>query len=399
MRIAMISAPELNDRTDPLSAPDSQLPPLAAALADRGHDTTIYTPIDDAGHKAPTGAQIASLPTGEPGDDRLPTRYAAALADRWREEPPDVVHAFGCCAGLATVAARTSENPLPHIQDYRALTATSRSDERRARLEAALGCRADRAVAASPGHADALAARGIPRSHLAIVPYGIDIDRYHPDQPQRASTDRYRLVCAGGYADPGLPDLIRALPRIPRAEVFLTGGAAAEPHTASDDAGRVGALAEHWGVADQVRFLDDLDDAERALLYQSADLVVSGPTWAATGVACLQAMACGAPVVATTPDGEDDTVLDGVSGVVIPTGHTDRLADTVRQLLDDPARRLAYGIAGADRASVCYRWDRVAIAAEIVYTRATSSGRFAGTPIAGTYAPSLSRTPKNSTAA
>lgn len=296
-----------------------------------------------------------------------------------------MVHAFGRCAGLAVVAAQTDADAVPHVQDDRFLAPSD--DDRLARLETALWRRADRVIVSSRNHADALAARGIPRHRLAVVPYGVDLDVYRPGASPEGAGDVHRLVCAGGYIDPGLIDLIHALPRIPDAEILITGVPTADTRARDSAAARVCALAERCGVADRARLLDDLDGVARAHLFRSADLVVVGPTWTATGLACLQAMACGAPVVTITPDGSDDTVLDGVSGELVPAGHADALADTVRHLLADPRRRMAYGIAGADRATVGYRWNRVACAAETAYTSATRSGRFTGASVAGRYQP------------
>ena len=60
-------------------------------------------------------------------------------------------------------------------------------------------------------------------------------------------------------------------------------------------------------------------------------------------------MACARPVVATATVGMDDYVEHGVTGLLVPPGDTDALARALGSLLDDPARAVAMGTAGAKR--------------------------------------------------
>jgi glycosyltransferase involved in cell wall biosynthesis len=81
----------------------------------------------------------------------------------------------------------------------------------------------------------------------------------------------------------------------------------------------------------------------------------------------LEAMACGVPVVASAVGGLVDTVVDGVTGVHVPPRRPDLLAGALQSLLADPARRRAFGRAGATRAQNRYSWPRVAAATVDAY--------------------------------
>jgi glycosyltransferase involved in cell wall biosynthesis len=83
-------------------------------------------------------------------------------------------------------------------------------------------------------------------------------------------------------------------------------------------------------------------------------------------------MACGVPVVAGAVGGLVDTVVDGVTGELVPPRRADELAATLRRLLADPATRAGYGAAGVDRARSRYSWDRIAVDTLRVYDRALS---------------------------
>jgi glycosyltransferase involved in cell wall biosynthesis len=96
----------------------------------------------------------------------------------------------------------------------------------------------------------------------------------------------------------------------------------------------------------------------------------------------LEAMACGVPVIATAVGGLTDTVVDGVTGVLVPPDRPDRLAHAINRLLADPLQCDAYGIAGADRASSRYSWTRVAADTLRIYENLLAGRGFATGPIA-----------------
>ncbi|WP_309232950.1 glycosyltransferase [Blastococcus sp. TML/C7B] len=88
----------------------------------------------------------------------------------------------------------------------------------------------------------------------------------------------------------------------------------------------------------------------------------------------LEAMACGRAVVATAVGGLQDSVVDGVTGDLVPPRDPERLGAVLAALLADDARRTAYGAAGVARARDRYRWSRVAADTESVY-RQVRTGR------------------------
>jgi glycosyltransferase involved in cell wall biosynthesis len=63
----------------------------------------------------------------------------------------------------------------------------------------------------------------------------------------------------------------------------------------------------------------------------------------------LEAMAQARPVVATAVGGTPELVVDGETGMLVPPGNVDALADALRALLDDPARAARMGEAGRER--------------------------------------------------
>ncbi len=119
-------------------------------------------------------------------------------------------------------------------------------------------------------------------------------------------------------------------------------------------------IAEECGVADRVTLLGGVSRERMPGLMSSADLVLSLPRYEPFGIVPVEAMACGAPVLATAVGGQLDTVVDGITGALVPADDDHDISGTVRRLLADPDLLARYGAFGRRRVLACYTWDRVA---------------------------------------
>jgi glycosyltransferase involved in cell wall biosynthesis len=128
-------------------------------------------------------------------------------------------------------------------------------------------------------------------------------------------------------------------------------------------------------VADQLVFTGSVARAEVPAWIRSADVVLAVPWYEPFGITPLEAMACGRPVVATAVGGLQDSVVDGVTGDLVPPRDPERLGRALAALLADDARRAAYGAAGVERARDRYRWSRVVADTDSVYRQVLASRR------------------------
>ncbi len=377
MNIAMVAVTATASDTDRPSRQNRavHVVELARELGRMGHRVTIYTRRDglrtgDRVRLAPrVTVEHVSAGNALPMSDRelLPhiPEFAERLARRLAKSRPDVVHAHHWLSGLAAMSA-TRDLDIPVVQTFHELAAfeerAGRSHwEARIRLERAIGRGVDRVVATTESECDDLVGLGVPRPRVAVVPTGIDIERFAPVGPALPRGQAARIVMLTGPAEhQGAATVIRAMARVPGAELVVGGGPSVDELDGDEDVRRLRIVAEDAGVADRVTFLGRVDAAEVPALLRSANLTVSIPTYETFGRVPVESMACGTPVIVSAVGGHLDSVIDDVTGIHVRTGQPMELARRIRALLSEPTRLDALGIAGADRVRSRYSWERIA---------------------------------------
>jgi glycosyltransferase involved in cell wall biosynthesis len=108
-------------------------------------------------------------------------------------------------------------------------------------------------------------------------------------------------------------------------------------------------------------------------LYARAAVVACPSRREGFGVACLEAMAHGRPVVATRVGGLLDLVVDGETGIVVPPRDPAALRSALERLLADPELRRKLGAAGRERARTHFSWEKVTDATLAAYAEAAGT--------------------------
>ncbi len=401
MKIALV-AEQASALTHPAgSEPASQetrVAALAEALATQHHDVTVYARKDAPGlpeeDKLPSGVRVEYVTAGPAGpladEAVLPhvRAFASGLAGAWHRHQPDVVHAIGWTGGLAALAG-TRDRSFPVAQTFHSLRIAERRHHigrngdawpagaapaetgSRNRLERAVACSADAVIATSSDEVSDLTSLGVPRTSVSVVPFGVDPERFSAEGPVAPRGERPRLIAVATHLRrDGLETAVRALPDIPGTELLIVGGPARPMLRRDETCCDLARLAGSLGVSDRVKFAGQVSQDDMPALLRSADLMVDVSWYEPFGMACLEAMACGTPVIASAIGGHRDTVADGTTGVLVAPGQPAALARRIRRLLASPMLLEGYGIAAADRAQARYSWDRVARETVAVYERA-----------------------------
>ncbi|MFI2780465.1 glycosyltransferase [Streptomyces sp. ALB3] len=372
---------------------------LAHHLARRGHDVTVYTRRDGPDLPpevtTPGRVKVVHVPAGPasrvPKDELITymPEFGSYLARRWKSEPPDVVHAHFWMSGTAAMIGVRGLG-VPVIQTFHALGTVKKrhqgaedtSPPQRLAIEASIGNSCRRVLATCADEVSELAAMGVERDRVSVVPCGVDPRHFTPaDGRARDTSGPRRLVAVGRLVRrKGFDRAIRALAEVPDAELLVAGGPPADLLFAEPEAERLRKVAEDHGVADRFTLLGSVPHGRMPALMSGADLVLSLPDYEPFGIVPIEAMACGTPVVATAVGGHLDTVVDGVTGALVPPaeggGHD--LAEVIRTLLDDPVRLARYGAAGRERVLAHYTWDRVADGVARVYSAVNATPSLSG---------------------
>jgi glycosyltransferase involved in cell wall biosynthesis len=231
----------------------------------------------------------------------------------------------------------------------------------------------DRVVATCSDEVFELVRLGMPRSRASVVPCGVDINGFSPDGPRVERGARHRVLSVGRLVPrKGFDTAIEALKRLPDTELVLVGGPGDGKLADDPEARRLLEFAGELGVRNRLRMVGQVPREEMPVLLRSADVVVCTPWYEPFGITPLEAMASGVPVVAGAVGGLIDTVVDGVTGTLVPPRDPVKLASAIRALLADPVLRERYALPGYDRVHARYSWDRISADTLRAYHRVVS---------------------------
>ena len=213
-------------------------------------------------------------------------------------------------------------------------------------------------------------------AHLQVetIPNAVDTDSFSPDRaraelrsrfaPQGelllAHVSNFRPVKRTGDV---LRIFAKAAKDLPASLLMIGDG----PDRAAAET-----LARELGIWERVHWLGIIDDT--APLLASSDLFLLPSENESFGLAALEAMACGLPVIATASGGMPEVIVDGETGYLAPVGDIDALAEGTRRLLEDVPRRSLFAATGRQRVEERFRWDPVISQYEKLYGQLFSGG-------------------------
>ena len=320
---------------------------LATAGVEAGWRVTLACPegglLSDKAREA--GAEVIEVPIRKaPGP--WDARSASAIRRLAREA--DVIHLHSSKAGavgrMALMGLSTPRIYSPHGWSF---LMDSRARPVYLAAERSLAAMTDVIVAASEDEAvvgrEALGRWG---NRIQVIGNGVDIHRFRPrdraELPTRIGAKDPLIVCVGRLARQKGQDIaIRALAAMahPTARLRLVGDGAIRPDLAQ--------LARGLGVADRLEYVGDSPRPEDHI--HAADIVMVPSRWDGMSLALLEAMACGAAVIASTVTGS--SVVEG-AGVLVAPNDPIPLARAADRLLADPVERARLGNAARARAEV-----------------------------------------------
>jgi glycosyltransferase involved in cell wall biosynthesis len=190
--------------------------------------------------------------------------------------------------------------------------------------------------------------------HVRVIFDGVDAEVFQP--PAGVEREPWSVLFVGHTEDKnkGFRYLLRALKMLDGSVPYhLT----VVQRPRSREARR---LVELLGLRGRVSYLEGLTQQQLVCVYARAQLLVSPSLYEGFGLPAAEALACGTPVVATTAGALGEIVEDGVSGLLVPPGQAEPLAEAIRRLLEDPEGCRAMGEAGSRHIRERFSWRRTA---------------------------------------
>ena len=145
------------------------------------------------------------------------------------------------------------------------------------------------------------------------------------------------------------------------------------------------ALAKAEGVADAVFLAGSVGDVSDWL--RRAEVFVHPARWEGFGLALLEAMLAGLPIVASEVSSIPEIVEDAATGLLVPPNDVGQLAGAINVLLDDPVLARSYGAAGLERARALFSVGAMAERTLAVYRDALGSSPAASRTTASAHDP------------
>ena len=309
---------------------------LANSLAQRGHDVFVALAPD-----SPLRVLLQDVPRDHIIE--LPMRNALSLGSAWklarlaRLHAVQIIHAHvGRDYPLAALAAGRSSAQL--VLTRHVMFPLGRVHKVTLRRTA-------RVIAVSQPVADALLSQAIFKSEIIqVIHNGVDVESFAPAKTTAPLNQKKLRVGTVGELAPVKrhEDFIRVAQTIcaERDDVdFIIAGE--DKSRDGQNRSRIAQLIADAHLEDRVYLVGWTE--EIANLLATFDLFVSTSESESFGMAIVEAMAAGVPVVATATDGAREVIEPDVTGRLVPVGDVDAIAKSTSELLSDPAERARLG--------------------------------------------------------
>ena len=355
---------------------------LALALGEQGLEVDIFTRdhAENAGQIQTFGpnVRVVHLPGGDPEapPEDLFT-YLPQFLEAMREFQLEhgltyqAYHSHYWLSGWLGAALARPQG-VPHVVTFHTLALIkmqSRAGEveplQRQRVEQELMASAGRIVAFSPHERDAMVSLyGADPSHVELVPCGVDLSLFRPldrqEARERLGLNGGKVVLYVGRLEPlkGLELLLQTAAQLETCQdvrVLVVGGAAG----AEEEVHRMQDLARDLNVEDVFDFVGRVNQDELPWYYNAADICVVPSYYESFGLAALESMACGTPVVATRVGGLSTIVQHGRTGYLKSWRCPEAFANSLEMIMSSERLQHSMGLAARKRAEGM-GWERVA---------------------------------------
>jgi glycosyltransferase involved in cell wall biosynthesis len=296
------------------------------------------------------------------------------LVALFREHRIDVVHSHEFTMGVYGTAA-TRLMGLPHLITMHGGLTVCKALRRRIALRWAMRS-SDYAIMVSRATQNQFAGDlGVDPSQFAVVPNGVPLQQGDPARVRAefgiSEGDCVLLAVGVLERHKGHMILLEALARLNARglatpwKLIIAGGAGGDRHESMLD------YVREEGLSERVHIVLNRNDI--ADLLAATDVFVMPSLWEGLPMAVLEAMVARKAIIASSIAGIPEAIVDKQEGLLVPPGEVGPLAEALRSLITDPARRTTLGDAAAARAHREFTVGVMAERYEALYASAYAS--------------------------
>jgi D-inositol-3-phosphate glycosyltransferase len=368
---------------------------IARQMHALGYEVDVFTRRDNPALpdvvEVAQGLRIVNVRAGPPANLRKETmlpvmpEFTARMQEFFVSNGTyDVVHANFFMSGMVAVQLKQLLG-TPFVITFHALGRVRRLHQRdadqfpdeRIDIEDTTVEQADAIIAECPQDCvDLISLYGAERDKIHVIPCGFDAREFWPVRRTFArrllglDRDEPIILHIGRIVPLGC--LARSAGLRPR--LLVVGGNSDAPDcAATPELARLREIACEEGVQSHTVFTGRRSREVLKLYYSAADVFVTTPWYEPFGITPLEAMACGTAVVGSEVGGIKHSVVDGVTGCLVPPNDPEALADRLAHLYRNPNLLERFGQNGLKRVQRHFTWERVARSLANVYEKVAPS--------------------------
>jgi glycosyltransferase involved in cell wall biosynthesis len=197
--------------------------------------------------------------------------------------------------------------------------------------------------------------RGLRAADIEVIYPGVDLGFFHPSAEVERARDPTFLYLGRLKRYKGVDIVVRALSRLAgegeRMRLLIGGRGEWEPNLRH--------LVQELGVEDRVEFLGFVSEERKRDLFRTSWANIYPSPKEGWGITNLEAAACGTPAIASDSPGLRESVLHERTGLLVPHGDVNAMADSMRRLASQAGEVERLG-SGALAFARSFTWDRTA---------------------------------------
>ena len=196
----------------------------------------------------------------------------------------------------------------------------------------------------------------VPLDRMTVVPVGVDEDRFRPRPEIPRVKGRLLTTASGDVPLKGLVPLLEAVAKARTEREDLHLYVIGKLRSGS----KIPATLDRLGLRPHVTFVSGVSDERIVELYAECELAVVPSLYEGFSLPAIEAMASGAPLLATTGGALPEVVGDEGAARLVPPNDPGALSAAILELLADPAARARLAEHGRKRVLDRYTWRRTA---------------------------------------